>query len=199
MREAAVCVQNETTKKVSTVLGGLDDLREGNSMEDDYFWLAFLIGDTGYAINAKYVTRVIALREIVPFENAPAYCPGVIWDRKGLIRLLDLRSLFGLGDYLSSLKNERDKLPKTIVIELDGRRRGIIVDQIVSIEHFYNITGSSSKQSSKWTSYSYMRVKSDLLDSPAFVIGPENLRAVEFENSNTKIDWGGRFDIRLKG
>lgn len=179
MGEAVVHIQDAAVKRINAYLGRLTKKLGQGYSEHDYPWIVFLLKNTEYAANAKHVMRVAVLYEIVPFADAPAYCPGVIWDHGGMIRLLDLRALLGQGDYLSALKNKNGSLPVIIVIGLDGKRRGIIVDEIVAVRYLGPLAEATANQNT------------------ARIIKPESLRAVKFENADTKIAWSKRADIEL--
>lgn len=198
MSDAAVHNQDVDAMEINTALGELAGTMGQDCPENDYPWLVFLLGNTQYAINARYVTRIAVLYELVPFADAPAYCPGVIWDRDGMIRLLDLRALFGEGNYLSAIDNVKNRLPLLLVIGLDGKRRGMIVDRIIAMGYSDALTEPFADQESALAGYVQGTVKYDQLKAPALVVSPDSFSSLEFENPNAKISWNERTDIILK-
>ena len=113
----------------------LQEEDEQERPEKDYPWIVFALDSTEYGINSKHVLSIEILGAITPLVDAPSYCPGIAPFRGDMIELLDLRSLFGLEDFLSVDSGSQDGRYMMVVIETQGIKRGVIVDQIVSVEY----------------------------------------------------------------
>ena len=143
----------------------------------DYPWIVFSLNGSEYGVNSKYVLSIEILGEITPIVDAQHHCPGITRSRGNMIELLDLRALFGLGDYLSAKPQEQDERYMMVVIETDDVKRGLIVDQIVSVEHITRfdkgvINTGQSVVTSKYVSQIAMREK---MDTPLLIIDPVKL------------------------
>ena len=103
--------------------------------ETEYPWIVFALDGTEYGINSKYVLSIEIVGGITPIVDAAHHCPGITRSRGNMIELLDLRALFGLGDYQSAKSDNGDDRYMMVVIETEGIKRGVIVDQIVSVEY----------------------------------------------------------------
>lgn len=198
MNDKITSAHDEIIKRVNNALGELATLMEQGSADNCYPWIVFSLDDTEYAINARYVLHVAALHELVPFSSAPAYCSGVIWDRNGIIHLLDLRVLLGRGDYLSAAAKKNSGLSMIIIIEPDGKRRGIIVDRIIVLEYGNTLIDAPANEDDIHSGYVKGALKYDSQKDPAFIISPESFNALEFEDQNAKINWKGYIDMEMK-
>lgn len=144
----------------------------GQVHTDEYYpWVVFSLENAKYAISAKQLLRVAFLYEIIPVKNAPAYCPGIAWNRDGMTYLLDLRLMYGLGDYRSFMSKGKDLLPTTITIELEGQKLGIIVDRVLAMKY--------------------------LKDATIPIINLNSFYDLEYEKPNAEINWSARIDMRL--
>ena len=145
--------------------------------EKDYPWIIFSLDRTEYGVNSKYVLSIEILGAITPIVDAGHCCPGITRSRGDMIELLDLRALFGLGDYRRGKTDSWDERYMIVVIEAGGVKRGVIVDQVVSVEHvthFEETTADAGKNvvSSRWVE---RIAKRDKLDSPLLIISPQCL------------------------
>ena len=143
----------------------------------DYPWIVFSLSGSEYGVNSKNVLSIEILGEITPIVDARAHCPGITRSRGNMIELLDLRALFGQGDYVTAKNPGQDERYMMVVIETNGVKRGLIVDQIVSVEHITRfdkgvINAGQSVITSKYISQIARREK---LDSPLLIIDPESL------------------------
>jgi len=189
--------QDEAIKKINTALGKLDKPLGQGSSEQDHPWIVFSLGNAKYAINAEYVLRVAVLHELIPFVDTPAYCPGMMWAHDGMLLLLDLRALFEQGDYREAMTGEGDKLPVSIVIVLDGKKRGILVDEILMMEYFGGLLEDFTYENSARSRYILGAVRDKRFIGPVPVVGPDRFRDLEFEPPDARIDWNSRIDMRL--
>jgi len=150
---------------------------EQNRPEKEYPWIVFAIGGTEYGINSKYVLSIEILGKITPIVDAQSHCPGITKSRGDMINLLDLRALFGLGDYVSAKLDDQDNRHMMLVVESGGKKRGVIVDEVVSVEYIEQFVEGVVGEGAGSVSSQYIRqiAKRKKLDSPLLVIGPEIL------------------------
>jgi len=152
---------------------------EQERSEREYPWIVFALDGTEYGINSKSVLSIEIIGEITPIVDANAYCPGITQSRGEMIDLLDLRALFGLGTY-SAIKTGGDDRVMMMVIETNNKKRGVIVDEIVSVEYITNfidgvVSGTNGTINSQYIRQIATREK---LDSPVLILNPESLNAL---------------------
>jgi len=153
----------------------MDEMQARSEIE--YPWAIFSIADTEYAINSKYVLCFESLNEVTPVINAQHYCPGITESRGELIELVDLRALFNMENYTSFRQGNNEEKAMMVVIEIDGIKRGMIVDKIVSVEYVSQfvdglVSGNNGTISSPYISSIAVR---DKFESPLLLFSPENL------------------------
>lgn len=165
--------QNDVVARLSETL---ELEQEDNRDESDYPWILFSINDTAYAINSKYVLSIELLGEITPIVDGPHYSPGMTRSRGEMIDLLDIRAVFGVGDYQSAKIDTPDAFYMIVVVEINGVKRGLIVDEIISVEHISEfeegIMGDGGKVSSQHVSVIAKREKTG---APVLIINLDNL------------------------
>ena len=156
-----------------------EDTEEERS-EKEYPWIVFALDGTEYGINSKYVLSIEIIGDITPVVDAQSHCPGITQSRGDMIDLLDLRALFGLGDYISAKADSKDDRFMMMVIETDNKKRGVIVDEIVSVEYITNfIEGVVSEKDGSITSQYIRQVATrEKLNSPVLILNPESLNAL---------------------
>jgi len=145
--------------------------------EQNYPWILFALDGTEYGINSKYVLSIEILGKITPIVDAQSHSPGITESRGEMIELVDLRALFGLGDYVSAKTDIKDDRYMMIVIETEHVKRGVIVDQIVSVEYITQFVDSVANINNGAKSSQYIReiARREKLDSPVLIIKPESL------------------------
>ena len=153
---------------------------EEDRPEREYPWIVFALDGTEYGINSKFVLSIEIIGDITPIVDAASHCPGITQSRGEMIDLLDLRALFGLGDYISAKANEKDERVMMMVIETGDKKRGVIVDEIVSVEYITNfIDGVVGEHAGSITSQFIRQVATrEKLDSPVLILNPESLNAI---------------------
>ena len=154
------------------------ELEEERS-EKDYPWIIFSVDNTEYGVNSKNVLSIEIIGKITPIVDAAHYCPGITKSRGDMIDLLDLRALFGLGDYVSA-KGSGDDSIMMMVIETGDKKRGVIVDEIVSVEYISNFLDDVVNDSDGAINSQYIRevATREKLDSPVLILDPESLNAL---------------------
>jgi len=157
-----------------------EDAEEFDRAEEDYPWILFALDGTEYGINSKYVLSIEILGKITPIVDAKSHCPGIAKSRGEMIELLDLRALFGLGNYISAKAEGHDDQYMMIVIETDNVKRGVIVDQIVSVEYITKFIESVVSEHTGTISSQFIRqvAKREKIDSPVLIIKPESLNTL---------------------
>jgi len=148
--------------------------------EKEYPWIVFALDGTEYGVNSKYVLSIEIIGDITPVVDAPSHCPGITQSRGDMIDLLDLRALFGLGDYKSAKAETKDDRYMMMVIETGAKKRGVIVDEIVSVEYITNfIDGVVGEHSGAITSQYIRQVATrEKLNSPVLILNPESLNSL---------------------
>lgn len=97
-------------------------------MKDQAFdrYIRFSLSDDEYAIPLLKVREVIAVPEITPVPQTPAYFLGIINLRGQVITVIDLRIKLGL-------KADRGEEMAVIITDLGNTGVGIVVDSINSV------------------------------------------------------------------
>jgi len=177
VEELKEALRNELREELRRELLG-EDIEENRS-EKDYPWIVFALDGTEYGINSKNVLSIEIIGEITPIVDAQHHCPGITKSRGDMIDLLDLRALFGLGDYATARAEEDDRV-MMMVIETGDKKRGVIVDEIVSVEYISNfIEGVVGDHEGTVTSQYIREVATrEKLNSPVLILNPEALNAL---------------------
>jgi purine-binding chemotaxis protein CheW len=84
--------------------------------------ISFTVGAEEYGIELLRVKEVIRMRQITWLPKAPACVKGIINLRGDVIPIVDLRDRFGLHSI------EHTAMTRVIVVEVDGRPVGMVVD-----------------------------------------------------------------------
>jgi purine-binding chemotaxis protein CheW len=93
-------------------------------------FISFTVGDEEYGLELPRVREVIRPREITRLPRAPSFVRGIINLRGDVIPIFDLRDKFCLPP------REEDEDTRVIVVEVEGRHVGMVVDtasQVVRI------------------------------------------------------------------
>ena len=170
-------LRNELREELRQELSG-EEYEEKRS-EKDYPWIVFSVDSTEYGVNSKNVLSIEIIGEITPVVDAGHYCPGITQSRGDMIDLLDLRALFGLGDYISAKRSDDDRV-MMMVIETGDKKRGVIVDEIVSVEYISNFIDGVVNENGGAVTSQYIRevATREKLDSPVLILNPESLNAL---------------------
>lgn len=91
-------------------------------MDKDQQLVGFRIGRETFGLPISIVREIIRVPEITAVPDAPPYVEGVINLRGRIIPVVDLRKRFG------QLKIEPDKKNRVVVVELERRAIGLIVN-----------------------------------------------------------------------
>ena len=177
MEELKEKLRNELREELTRELLG-EEIEEERS-EKDYPWIVFSVDSTEYGVNSKNVLSIEIIGEITPIVDAALHCPGITQSRGDMIDLLDLRALFGLGDYVSAKTSDDDRV-MMMVIETGDKKRGVIVDEIVSVEYISNFIDGVVNEGDGAVRSQYIReiATREKLDSPVLILNPESLNAL---------------------
>jgi chemotaxis signal transduction protein len=154
---------------------GLD--AEQDRDEKEYPWILFSLLDTAYGMNSKYVLSIEILADVTPIVESPHYCPGFTRSRGDYIELIDMRALFGSGDYQSAKEGVEDAIYMMVVAEINEIKRGLIVDEIISVEHLTRFEDGvvGEKAGSLASQYLKQIARREKTDKPVLILNPENL------------------------
>jgi len=86
--------------------------------------VSFIIGDEEFGVDILKVQEINRMLEVTRVPNSPPYIEGVINLRGKVIPIIDLRTRFSIP------KKECGKDTRIIVIELEGKVVGFIVDAV---------------------------------------------------------------------
>lgn len=89
--------------------------------------VSFTIGKEEFGVDILKVQEINRMFQITKVPNSPDYVDGVINLRGRVIPVMDLRTKMGLE------RKEHDKDTRIIVVELDGRTIGFIVDKVKEV------------------------------------------------------------------
>jgi purine-binding chemotaxis protein CheW len=86
--------------------------------------VSFNIGDEEFGVDILQVQEINRMLEVTRVPNAPHHVDGVINLRGKVIPIIDLRCRFGMP------RKEHDKHTRIVVVELNGRVIGFVVDAV---------------------------------------------------------------------
>lgn len=89
--------------------------------------VGFLVGSVQYAVSIFEVREIINPMPVVELPHAPAVVLGVTDHRGEVVPIIDLRLRFGLES------SARTRRTKWVVVELDGRAVGLVVDAVTEV------------------------------------------------------------------
>lgn len=88
--------------------------------------VTFRLGREMYGINIFEIQEVIHYREITSIPNTPEFVEGIIQLRNQVIPVVDLKKRLGI-------EGEEQEKRRIVILELDERLLGIIVDDISTV------------------------------------------------------------------
>ncbi len=89
--------------------------------------VSFKIGNEEFGVDILKVQEINRMMQITKVPNAPEFVDGVINLRGRIIPIIDLRIRLGM------VKREHDKSTRIVVVELDGKTVGFIVDEVSEV------------------------------------------------------------------
>ena len=103
----------------------MTELKEQKSEGSELLQLvSFIIGNEEFGVDILYVQEINRMIQITKVPNAPLFIEGVINLRGRVIPVVDLRTKLGMP------KKEHDKNTRIIVVEVEGKTIGFIVDAV---------------------------------------------------------------------
>ena len=102
------------------------DILTGFTADSNQF-LTFTLGEEEYGIEILKVQEIKGYSSISAIPRAPAYVKGVMNLRGTIVPIIDLRIKFGLPP------TEYDKLTVIIVVMVEGRASGMVVDAVSDV------------------------------------------------------------------
>lgn len=96
--------------------------------------IVFKLGEEDYAIPITDVQEIIMTQEATRIPKSPRFVEGVINLRGNIIPILDGKKKFGLA------ANENEKLQdkRIMILELDNKNFGLVVDEVSEVVHLKN-------------------------------------------------------------
>ena len=99
-----------------------------NEESDELLQLvSFMIDKEEFGVNILYVQEINRLLQITKVPNSPEFVEGVVNLRGRVIPVIDLRIKFNLD------KKEHDGNTRIIVVEVEGKTVGFIVDAVKEV------------------------------------------------------------------
>jgi purine-binding chemotaxis protein CheW len=96
----------------------------GKAHQDgDSQWIVFSLDQTEYVLRSAQIAQMEMVEKITPVPNSPAFVRGIAYLRGEVVPVIDLRIRLGMAPVEVGLAS------RTIVVELDGRRVGLLVDR----------------------------------------------------------------------
>lgn len=89
--------------------------------------VSFKIGNEEFGVDILKVQEINRMMEITTVPNSPVFVEGIINLRGRIIPVIDLRIRLGLP------KQEHDKNTRIIVVELNNKTVGFIVDEVSEV------------------------------------------------------------------
>ncbi len=94
--------------------------------------VSFKIGDEEFGVNILQVQEINRLVQITQVPNAPDFIEGVMNLRGRIVPVVNLRKRFGLP------QKEYDKNTRVVVVELNDKTVGFVVDSVSEVLRFSN-------------------------------------------------------------
>jgi purine-binding chemotaxis protein CheW len=89
--------------------------------------VTFHLGDEEFGIDIQKVQEINRMIEITKIPNTPPFVEGVVNLRGKIIPIVSLRAQLGLG------QTEWDKSTRIMVVEVEGKILGFIVDSVSEV------------------------------------------------------------------
>ncbi len=89
--------------------------------------VVFRLGADHFGVDVLSIREVLRYAPLTPMPNAPDFVEGVFSVRGSTVPVIDLRRRFGLTDPEIGLET------RILVVDLDGSRMGVIVDDVLDV------------------------------------------------------------------
>jgi purine-binding chemotaxis protein CheW len=94
-------------------------------------YLTFTLGNEQYGIDILKVQEIRGYDPVTKIANMPSFIKGVVNLRGKIVPIVDLRIKFDLGEVVY------DQFTVVIIINLNGRIAGIVVDGVSDVRQLY--------------------------------------------------------------
>lgn len=94
--------------------------------------VVFKLENVEYGINILQVNEIVKLQSVTKLPNMPEYIDGVINLRGTVIPIIDLKVKFKME------RGERDEKSRIIVVSVNGKTLGIVVDEVTEVVRINN-------------------------------------------------------------
>ncbi|CUS97288.1 chemotaxis protein CheW [Candidatus Kryptobacter tengchongensis] len=105
----------------------LQDIVNAEDYRETLQLVSFKLGDEEFGVNILQVQEINRLIQITKVPNAPDFVEGVMNLRGKIVPVINLRKRLGLGE------KEHDKNTRIIVVELNDKTVGFIVDSVSEV------------------------------------------------------------------
>ena len=105
----------------------MTSIKQQNELSELLQLVSFRIGNEEFGVDILNVQEINKMTEITKIPNSPDFVEGVINLRGRVIPVVDLRTRLGLT------KKEHDKDTRIIVVEIEKRTIGFIVDAVSEV------------------------------------------------------------------
>jgi len=106
------------------------DASEQGAIDDEEQLVTFLLGKEEFAVQINQVQEINRMTDVTHMPGAPHYVDGLVNLRGNIIPALNLRRRFGLAE------RERDDATRIIIVDMDNRKTGIVVDSVSEVLRF---------------------------------------------------------------
>lgn len=108
-----------------------DMTHAGANSEIDQKYLTYMLGEEEYGIPVAQVVEIVKLENLIEVPHALQYFKGLMDIRGRVLPIVDLKTKLGLDSEFDAHDGER-----AIIIELNGRRVGLAVDEVHHVDRF---------------------------------------------------------------
>ena len=99
------------------------------SLEGDQF-VTFSLGEEEYGVSILLVQEIIGYRTLTQIPGVPSFVKGMLNLRGAVVPVIDLRTRFSMP------QREYDKFTVIVIVVVQGRTMGIIVDAVSDVISF---------------------------------------------------------------
>ena len=131
--------------------------------------VVFELAGEAYGVEIGVVREIITMPKVTPVPQAPDYVEGVLDLRGRVVPVIDLKRRLGLPGA------ERGRETRIMVMEVDGRTVGCVVDAVTEVLNVTDDVVEPPPETVTATAGSYLRGIAKLADRLIILIGPQTL------------------------
>jgi purine-binding chemotaxis protein CheW len=109
-----------------------DAKKAREKLADETQFVCFNIGDEEYAVKIMQVQEIIRFQKITAVPRAPEFVEGILNLRGNVLPIIDMRKRLYLPE------KERDEQNRILVVDINGRVTGLIVDSVNEVFSIIN-------------------------------------------------------------